>query len=83
MNPVSVPLGSAVLTLLARPKSQTWIVGEGRSASALKNKMREHRAHLQVAVGVEQQVGRLQVAVDDVGRVQRLERAERLVDKVL
>ena len=40
-------------------------------------------ANLKVAVGVEQEVGRLEVAVDDVGRVEGLEGAEGLVDKVL
>ena len=38
---------------------------------------------LEVAVGVEEEVGGLEVPVDDVGAVHRLERAERLVDEVL
>jgi hypothetical protein len=35
-------------------------------------------AHFEIAVGVEQQVGWLQVAVQDVGRVERLECSEGL-----
>ena len=41
------------------------------------------RAHLEIAVGVEQQVGRLEVSVDHICRVESLERAEGLVDEVL
>ena len=40
-------------------------------------------AHLEVAVRVQEQVRRLEVAVDHVGRVQGLEGAEGLVDEVL
>ena len=40
-------------------------------------------AHLEVAVGVEEQIRGLEIAVDNVRRVQRLERAERLIDEVL
>lgn len=40
-------------------------------------------AHLEVAVGVEEKVGRLEVAVDHVRRMKSLERAEGLIDEVL
>ena len=40
-------------------------------------------AHLEVAVGVQEEVGGLEVAVDDVRAVHRLERTERLVHEVL
>jgi hypothetical protein len=40
-------------------------------------------ANFEIAVGVEQEVGGLKIAVDDVGAVDRLESAKRLVDKVL
>ena len=40
-------------------------------------------ADLEVAVGVQEQVRGLKVAVDDVGGMQRLERAEGLVHEVL
>ncbi len=40
-------------------------------------------ADLEVTIGVEKEVRRLEVAVDDVCRVQRLERAQILIDKVL
>jgi hypothetical protein len=41
------------------------------------------RTYLQVAVGLQQQVGRLQVSVQHVGRVDVLEAAQELVDEVL
>ena len=47
-------------------------VGLGREDAAREAKV----AHLEVAVGVEQEVGRLEVAVDDVGRVHGLEGAQ-------
>ena len=40
-------------------------------------------AHFEVAVGVEEEVGGLEVAVDDVGAVEGLEGAQGLVDEVL
>lgn len=40
-------------------------------------------AHLEITVRVEEQVRGLQIAVDDVRGVHRLQRAERLVDEVL
>ena len=40
-------------------------------------------AHLEIAVGVEEEVRGFEIAVDDVGRVEGFERAEGLVYKVL
>lgn len=40
-------------------------------------------ADLEIAVGVEEEVGRLQVSVQHVGRVHGLERSQSLVDEVL
>jgi hypothetical protein len=39
--------------------------------------------YLEVAVGIEEQVGWLEITVEDIGRVHTLEGAECLVDKVL
>ena len=40
-------------------------------------------AHFEVAIGIEKKVSRLQVAVDDVGAMDRFEGAQDLVDEVL
>ena len=40
-------------------------------------------ADLEVAIGVEKEVGGLEIPMDDIGRVQCLQCAERLVDEVL
>ena len=39
--------------------------------------------HFEVAIGIEKKVGRLQVAMDDVGAMDRFEGAQDLVDEVL
>lgn len=41
------------------------------------------RSYLEVAVGVQEEVGWLEITVEDVGRVHALEGAESLVDKIL
>jgi hypothetical protein len=40
-------------------------------------------ADLEIAIGVKQQVGRLKITMQDIGRVHRLESTQRLVDEVL
>lgn len=40
-------------------------------------------ANLEIAVGIEQEVGRFKVPMDNVGAMDGLERSEGLVDKVL
>lgn len=41
------------------------------------------RSYLEVTVGVQEEVRRLEITVEDVGRVHALEGTESLVDKVL
>lgn len=53
----------------ARPKSHSWQGVNGDTHGRV-------RTHLEIAVGVEQQVGWFQIAVQHVGRVQCLERSE-------
>lgn len=53
------------------------VVGRGGRAS------KTEIAHLQIAVGIEQEVGGLQITVQDVGRMHGLESSQCLVDKVL
>lgn len=40
-------------------------------------------AHLEVAIGVEKQIGGLEVTMDDIRRMESLERAQGLVDEIL
>jgi hypothetical protein len=79
IKPVSVPEGSAVFTLRARPKSQTLrslAVGQYRSTDSIE----ENRY---LPIGIKEKVGRLQVTVDDIGRVECFEGTKGLVCKVL
>lgn len=54
-------------------------IGRGRARAAREPKV----ADLEIAVGVQKQISRFEIAVHDVRRVHRLECAERLVDEVL
>jgi hypothetical protein len=67
--------------------------GQSRRAASQKRRsvgmetqprwQRDGVRYLEIAVGVQQQVGRLQVAVQHVGRVEGLERAQRLQTKAI
>lgn len=54
----------------------------GVNAERSSKRLGERRPHLEIAGGVEQQVGGLQVAVQDVGGVDVLEPSEDLVEEV-
>ena len=56
----------------------TWIVSYTSTAQAAPGSREAEVADLQVAVGVEQQVGRLQVAVQHVGAVDVLQAPQQL-----
>lgn len=51
-----------------------------------KNKVRDpdrKKTYLEITICVQQEVGRLEVPVDDISRMQSFQRSEGLVDKVL
>ena len=64
----------------ARPKSQSCRskTEQGHATEKGGREPRQDKTDLEVAVGVEEEVGRLQVSMEDVGRVKGFESAEGL-----